>query len=431
MELGPFIKRPCIHPRHSGKIYTRPTHVCKKYWPQSPLVFTHKDLYSDPMIWPFIFLSYASLFVFGLSDNIRGPLFPEIMRQFAVSNAMGSLMFALSNISGFVSSHACRYLLRRYDRLTVLRSGAIGLTLSMWGMAASPVFPLFLFFSFLFGFSLGIIGLVPNILVPLGSSPHRKQQMLSGLHTMYGLASLLAPLLAASMEYFTGNWRWTFVAGSVGALSLLAYTFHSSHNSLHTKASFCAEEHKANKKKNFKPQFFLAIMLSLAVAAEIMVSSRLALYMQQTLNFDMEASSLYVSYFFISMMMGRLLFTVIHFKHSPQFLLSVSLFFTGVCILSGVFIHPLFLAASGFTIAPFYPLSISWVSTEFPEDLDSAVSYMMATDSIMLIFMHLAIGKLTDLFSIKEAMLWGMGFVILSFLMVNSFHFIFRRHKVA
>lgn len=381
------------------------------------------------MIWPFIFLSYASLFVFGLSDNIRGPLFPEIMRQFAVSDSMGSLMFALSNISGFFASHGCRYVLRRYDRLTVLQGGALGLTLSMWGMAFSTLFPLFLFFSFTFGLSLGVLGLVPNILVPMGSSPQRKQQMLSGLHTMYGLASLLSPLLAAGMEYLTGSWRWTFVAASLAPIGLLLYTLHASHKSLHTKASYSPEAHRANKKKNFKPQLFLAIMLSLAVAAEIMVSSRLALYMQRTWNFDMEASSLYVTYFFICMMLGRFLFAVVHFKKTPQFLLSTSLILTGLFILAGVFVHPLFLAGTGFMIAPFYPLSISWISSEFPEDLDSAVSYMMATDSIMLIIMHLSIGKLTDLFSIRDAMLWGMSFVVVSLFMVNSFAFFFRREK--
>lgn len=379
------------------------------------------------MIWPFIILSYASLFVFGLTDNVRGPLFPEIMKYFMVSDSMGSMMFALSNISGLIASYGTRHLLRRYDRLSALQGGALALTISLWGLAFSQIFIVFLFFSFLFGLSLGVLGLVPNILVPMGSSPHRKQQMLSGLHTMYGLSSLLAPLLAASVEHFLGSWRWTFAVTSLAPLSLFAYTFHASHRSLHTRAPFCPEVHKANKKKNLKPQLFLAGMLSLAVAAEIMISSRLALYMQRTLSYNMEASSLYVSYFFICMMLGRFLFTVVHFKQTPQFLLSMSLFFTFLFFLAGIFIHPLFLAGTGFSIAPFYPLTMSWVSTEFPEDLDSAVTYMMTVDSIMLIFMHLAIGKLTDTFGIQQALLAGLSFVVISLIMVNSYKPLFRR----
>lgn len=383
------------------------------------------------MIWPFIFLSYASLFVFGLTDNIRGPLFPEILKQFAISDGTGSLMFALSNISGLIASYACRYLLRRYDRLTVLQGGALGLILSLLGLALSPIFPVFLFFSFLFGLSLGVLGLVPNILVPMGCSPERKQRMLAGLHTMYGLASLLAPLLAASVEYVTGSWRWTFALAALTPLGLLLYTFHSSHRSLHTRSEVTDDEHKENKKKNLKPQLFLAVMLSLAVAAEIMISSRLALYMQRTWNLNMEASSLYVTYFFVCMMLGRLTFALVHFRRSAPFLLSSSLLATFALLMAGIFIHPLFLAGTGLAIAPFYPLALSWISSEFPQDLDSAVSYMMTTDSIMLIFMHLAIGKLTDFIGIRDALLMGSIFLVGSFVMVHGYGKLFQSREMS
>lgn len=379
------------------------------------------------MIWPFIFLSYASLFVFGLTDNVRGPLFPEILKQFMISDAMGSMMWALSNISGLVASYACRHLLRKHDRLIVLQGGTIGLTISLWGLALATHYSIFLFFSFFFGLSLGVIGLIPNILVPMGSSSHRKQQMLSGLHTMYGLASFLAPLLAAAVAHFAGSWRWTFAVASLAPLALLLYSFHSSHQALHTKASYSPETHIENKKRNLKPQLFLALMLSFAVAAEIMISSRLALYMQRTLHFDMESSSLYVSYFFICMILGRFLFTVVHFKKSPQFLLAHSLLGTFIMALCGLFIHPLFLAGTGFTIAPFYPLTITWISSEFPEDLDTAVSYLMTTDSLMLICMHLGIGKLTDLFDIKKALLIGLVFLVLSFILLTSYQSLFKQ----
>lgn len=339
---------------------------------------------------------------------------------------MGSWMFALGNISGLISSYACRHLLRRFDRLTVLRGGAWGLTVALLGLAMAPYFWLFLIFSFLFGLSQGVLGLVPNVLVPLGSSSHRKQQMLSGLHTMYGMASLLAPLLAAAVEMLTGSWRWTFAVATLGPLSLLVYSYHASHRNLHTRSTFSAADYHAHKAKNFRPQIFLALMLSFAVATEIMLSSRLALYMQRVWNYDMETSSLYVTYFFVAMMTGRGLFTVVHFRQSPQFLLSLSILGTGLCILGGVFIHPLFLALGGFTVAPFYPLSISWISSEFPEDLDSVVSYMMATDSLMLIIMHLGIGKVTDLIGIQNAVLSGLLFVVLSFLMIQGYRRVFK-----
>ena len=138
----------------------------------------------------------------------------------------------------------------------------------------------------------------------------------------------------------------------------------------------------------------------------------------------------FATYFFVSMMLGRLLFAVLHFKRSAPFLLSMSLILTALAILGGVYGHPILLALSGFTIAPFYPLAISWISSEFPEDLDTAVTYMMGTDSFMLIVMHLSVGKLTDLFSIHYAVLLALVFVMLSLVMVNSYRLVFRDRVV-
>ncbi|QLY24381.1 sugar MFS transporter [Bdellovibrio sp. KM01] len=381
------------------------------------------------MIWPYIILSYISLFVFGLSDNVRGPLFPEIMKEFAVNDSMGSWMFALSSISGFLSSYLARHLLRRFDRLTVLRGGAIALIISLVGLATAPHFYVFLVFSLFFGMSLGIVGLIPNVLVSLGSSEERKQQLLSGLHAMYGVASFCSPLIAASVEYLTGSWRWTFGSITIVPLFLLIYTFHGSHENLHQKAEFVPENHKLNKARNFKPQMFLALMVSFCVCAEIMISSRLALFMRRTANYDMEHSSLYVTYFFVGMLTGRSLFALIKFPISLRAQLSISLVLTALCTFGGIYLHPVFLPIAGFTVAPFYPLAITWISTKFPTDLDSAVSYMMATDSMMLVGMHLMVGHFTDNNGIAFAMLLGPIYCFLSFLLVNSYEYFFERHQ--
>jgi fucose permease len=351
------------------------------------------------------------------------------MKEFAVNDSMGSWMFALSSISGFLSSYLARHVLRRYDRLNVLRGGAIALICSLIGLATAPHFYVFLFFSLTFGMSMGIVGLIPNVLVPLGSSEERKQQLLSGLHAMYGVASFCSPLVAASVEYLTGSWRWTFGAITVVPLGLLLYTYHGSHANLHKKADFVPEDHKLNKARNFKPQIFLAFMVSFCVCAETMVTSRLALFMRRTMDYDMEHSSLYVSYFFIGMLVGRSLFALIKLPFSLRAQLSGSLIGTALCIFGGVYIHPIFLAITGFMVAPFYPLAITWISTKFPTDLDSAVSYMMATDSMMMVGMHLMVGHLSDTKGIAFAMLLGPIYCFLSFLLVNSYEYFFERHQ--
>lgn len=381
------------------------------------------------VIWPLIFISYASLFVFGISDNIRGPLFPEILKEFNITDAMGSLMFAVSSISSFVSSFFARNLLRKYDRKTILQWACMGLTLTMLGLAFAQNFYIFLFFSILFGLNSGILGLIPNVLVPLGASPEKKQQFLSGLHAMYGVASLLAPMVVALVSFLTGNWRYAFAATALAPFTLFIYSLHKSHHPHHAKPVRDIEKQNLNKSKNFKPQLFLALMVSFCVAAEIMISSRLALLMRRVWSYDLEMSSLYVTGFFVCMLLGRLLFTGFKFNKTVLFQLSGCLVITAMMICLGLFIHPLFLVASGFTVGPFYPLAISFISSEFPDDLDTAVSYMIATDSMMLAIMHVLVGKLTDTFGIHHAIFSAVIFLSLSFVLVNSYQFFFKKQK--
>jgi fucose permease len=381
------------------------------------------------MIWPYIIISYFSLFVFGLTDNLRGPLFPEILKTFEVSDSFGSWMFAISSISGLISSYVARHLLRRFGRKSVLQSGCLSLILTRLGLAWAPDFNVFLGFSLLLGMSLGIIGLIPNVLVSLGAPPHLKQRLLSGLHAMYGLASFCAPLVVAQVGTLTGSWRPVFLVAIAGPLGLLFYSMHATHDKLHKKPEITPELHLLRKSQALVPQIFIAIMLSFDVAGEIMISSRLALYMRREWNFDLQHSSLYVTYFFIAMLIGRSLFAFVHFKSSIRTLLSASIILTLATGFAGLYIHPLFLALTGLAIAPFYPLSITFISSEFPGDLDSAISYMMAADSLMLVFMHLAVGRMTDLFGIHHALLVGMSFFVFSFIFLNSYHRVFRNSQ--
>lgn len=379
------------------------------------------------MIWPYIFLAYLSLFVFGITDNLRGPLFPEILKEFHVSDSMGSMMFALSNISGFVASYLARYLLRRFDRRKVLQSAALVMIAALMGLAFAPNFYFFLFSSFVFGLCLGIIGLIPNILVPMGSNQERKQQLLAGLHSMYGVASLLSPLLAASVVSMTGNWRWAFACVSIAPLTLFFYCMHSSHKKLHPKKTLEERSQKLAHNPHFKAQMYLALMVSFCVAAEIMVSSRLALFIRRTVVDDIEKASMYVSLFFIFMLAGRALFTLVKFKFSIRVLLTNALITSFISTLLGIYVHPFFLSLVGFTVAPFYPLSIAWISNKFPHNLDTAVSYMIGTDSVMLVLMHLGMGYLTDVLGIEKALLMGPVCLLISLFFVSTYERFFEQ----
>ena len=162
-----------------------------------------------------IFFSFLSLFLLGLADNIRGPLFPEILDYFSVTSAKGSLSFATTSGAAFVGSFMSGYYLRRFSisSLLLLAVFVMGLGLTVMGLADS--FNLLLLGSFLLGLSIGFMGVSQNLLVTENVSPENQSKALSGLHAMYGFASFLAPVIASQTTIHFGVWRAAFLTTAI------------------------------------------------------------------------------------------------------------------------------------------------------------------------------------------------------------------------
>ncbi|MBK9321713.1 MAG: MFS transporter [Bdellovibrionaceae bacterium] len=378
------------------------------------------------MNWGYIVLAYLSLFALGISDNVRGPLFPEILKEFAVTDARGAQFFALSSFLGFLGSYGVRFLLLKLRRVSTLQIALLLMTIGLIGMGSAIQFSSLLFFSAIFGLSLGIIGVVQNILVTVGSSPHRRQRLLSGLHSIYGISSFLAPLLVAAINSWVGSWRFVFWSvAAVPFLLMFGAFFEKDERAL----PLVNVEKLFGKEPNLEhaAQTYLGFSLGLYVLAEILISSRLALFIRRELGLGLQDSSYYLTGFFVCLLLGRGLFALIHFNFSLRRMLSVSLVLSAFCIILGLVYHPFFLVLSGATMAPFYPLAISYIHHHFESHIDSAVSSAMAIQSLLTVLMHVGVGYLTDVFGISKAMWVGPVALVLSFLVLNSFERVFRK----
>ena len=378
------------------------------------------------MNWGYIVLAYLSLFALGIGDNVRGPLFPEILKEFAVTDAQGAQFFALSSFLGFLGSYGVRFFLLKLHRVHTLQVALLLMTVGLIGMGSVAQFSWLLFFSAIFGLSLGIIGVVQNVLVTVGSLPHRRQRLLSGLHATYGISSFLAPLLVATITSWAGSWRYVFWSVAVVPFFLMFGAFFKKNEN--EKSSVSIEKFSIKETGlEHAAQIYLGFSLGLYVLAEILISSRLALFIRRELGLGLQDSSYYLTGFFVGLLLGRGLFALVHFNFSLRRMLSVSLVLSVFCIIGGLVLHPFFLILSGATMAPFYPLAVSYIHQHFESRIDSAVSSAMAIQSLLTVLMHIGVGYLTDIFGIAKAMWVGPLALVLSFLVLNSFERIFRK----
>lgn len=366
------------------------------------------------MLWPLIVISYLSLFSLGLADNLRGPVFPQIIDYFQVNNTLGSLFFGLSSAFGLIGSLSPQILLRYFDRVGCLRISLFLLSISLFVIGSAVSFYFLLVGSAIFGFSLGLMGVFQNSLVSLGSPPEKRQQMLSGLHAMYGLASMLAPLLVATIYQRTNEWRSSFYIAALIPICSLVYSYFIKYPQL--------QPIQVQEKQKMRwPEIWLATAFSSYVFAEIMVSTRLALVMQKVHLWSPANASIFVTGFFVMMLIGRLGFTFIRFQWDLRVQLMISLGTSIIGILLGTFIHPYFFFFVGLTMAPFYPMGVAYLSETFPQRIDQAISTMMVIQGMFVVMMHLSIGKLTDLIGLEKAILLGPLFLFFSLLLLYFF----------
>jgi MFS transporter, FHS family, glucose/mannose:H+ symporter len=368
-----------------------------------------------------IIMAYLSLLVLGLADNIRGPIFPELIQQFALSDSKAALFFSFTSTMTLVSGFLTQYLMNRIGQVRTLQFSLVILTFALLGIGLSENFLMVLFFAIFLGIGIGTMGVAQNVLVIMASPAEKLQQYQSGLHSMYGLASLLAPLVVYLNMKVSSHWQSSFISTAVVSFVCLVVTFlfpfKISDNIVKAK------EFVAKKRE----QIYFAFILAFYVAVELLVSTRIALYVRREFAYDLNQSSFITSAFFLFLLLGRLVFVFWHPPVSLRKQMTLSLCGTFVFCILGIALHPYFLALSGLAMAPFYPLTMTAASRLFSSSLNVVTSYCIAFSGITVVFMHMWVGWASDLAGLKIAFLLGPLFAVVALAMILLYPRFFNR----
>lgn len=370
-----------------------------------------------------LFLAYFSLFVFGLADNIRGPIFPEILAEYSLSNRVGSLYFAVASFMGIVGGLLGSYWLKKWSMRSSLQGSLLGVSLSFFLMSVAPNFLWLLVAAALFGVSLGVLGVSQNVLALSSSDPVRRQKVQAGLHSMYGAASLLAPIcFQIGMDQWS-SWRF-------GVALCSGLVFVSFLTTLYPKKLPLARLLEATEQVtggSQKKEIYFASILATYVLCELLISSRLALYLRNEVGLEVSSSSWAVTSFFVLMFVGRLLYVFFHPPFRIQSQLILSLLLTVMSILVGIYINWFGLVLSGLFMAPFYPLAMTAVGQLFPDTVSRATSFCIATIGVFVVFMHVVFGVAADYLGLQSALLIAPFFAFLSLLGILNFQQFFKQ----
>lgn len=377
--------------------------------------------------WAVIF-ACMSMFVLGLSDNIRGPLFPELLRYFNLSNSQGSLSFAFASSAAFFGNTAGALWLRKIQLDSLLAASILLMIIGLFTMGLAPTFNFYLCGAIVYGFSIGATGVAQNLLIAENTEVHKQAQAFSGLHSVYGLSSLVAPLLASrAPAWFSQNFsQWTYLTqwqSSFIITSVIAFVVLLLIISTKPQVKFLShvqhDESIHGKKSSLTTMLWFAGFFACYVGAEILVSTRLALYMRTYFNMSLEKSSDYVTAFFIFLFLGRMFFIFKSFKMHLKSQLNLSLGLSLVSLMLGLWINPFFLSLIGLTMAPFYPLAVVYISEITGYQKRRFLTFVMGLQSFCVIFMHTGVGYLTDKYGLFYAFYVGIFLLVGSIICLN------------
>ncbi|MCO5170845.1 MAG: MFS transporter [Planctomycetes bacterium] len=344
--------------------------------------------------------AFGCLFVIGLLDNARAPLFPDVLSGLTLSDAEGAWLFAAASAGGGVGSLLTRLVLARARPRQAMWGGLLVAAAGVHVMGTSRGLPGLVVGSALFGVAFGALSLIQGALIQRGVPPAAQRRAFSGLHSMYGAASLLAPLLVAAGGRLGLDWRGALQLLACAPLALLALTARLGDPPL----APAADPARAAAPAPPGRALLVCLMAAVYVAAELSVSTRLPLHLQR-LGWSPDQAALGLSAFFACLLLGRVLLGVVRTTRTHREVLAASAGASFLLAGLGLAAHPTFLCLTGLTMAPFFPTASALVADEFPGAFDRVMSTLLALVCVCVMLTHAGLGALSDAFELRRA-LW-------------------------
>ncbi len=353
-----------------------------------------------------------SLFLISFLDNSRGPILPLLCEKLAIPYETAGTFLTLGCLAAVASS----FILARLLKTKSERAVAIGIA----GFCIIPgiLAPFvsnkvsFLLLGALMGASVTLMGTMCNVLTIKGSPTHLRGRYLSFQQVMYGLGSLLAPLVFAQLIRMNLDWSWLLVGCSVAIFGLgIAYA------RLIPKGVHLEETNEEKPKGLSKKAFLMVLLFSIYVGGEVLASMWMNLLMVGKHGLKPEDAAFYGMMFFALMGGTRFAcFLLVKPEWESRVLIA--------CLTAGTVFgiigqqgHSWALGLMGL-IGPFFPLCMAKISREFPEDWKAVTVNVFIGIQATLALLHQSVGSIADALGIENAFLLSPLFLFLSLLLL-------------
>lgn len=358
--------------------------------------------------------AFLSMFVLGFVDNIRGPLFFNILQDFKLTDLQGAWFYSASSLMGFFASLLSVYFLKKFHLLQLLVFSIIVMSAAVLGIGFFENFYLFLMAAGGLGISMGFMGVAQNSSISFLTSKETQSKAYAALHSMYGLSSVLAPIVVGLGLSAGWHWRDFFTVSAVAIFIFFIIALISPFPQWAKDHRTTPAPEKNTIRGLGRVSIFMSLSLAFYVIAEILIGSRLSLYTIRELGLTAEQASLYVTGFYIGLLLGRVLAIVVKYPGPYRYQLYVSMTLSLITMLAGLYHNPWWFSLTGFTMSGFYPTFVVYLSDIYQKRIGVMMSLVIAFQSFSIVMMHQIVGFVSDLSGIRMAFHIGLVFILLS-----------------
>ncbi len=176
---------------------------------------SHPTLTSRRLLFYTLYLAYIAA---GITSILPGPTLPLLAAHTGVSLEQGSWIFT-GSATGFAAGALLAGVLGRgLSPKTVLMAGLVLMAVTGMVTPLTHSFPILLVSQFTKGLGFGTLDVSINILMTLAFHD-TLSETLNGLHSSFGIGSLVAPLLLSATLTVAHDFTWAYLLGSIAALA--------------------------------------------------------------------------------------------------------------------------------------------------------------------------------------------------------------------
>lgn len=344
---------------------------------------------------------FGGFLIFGFSENIKGPALPRMQAELELDELQIGTLLAFNSLGYLLACTFTGWLTRRSGmKLT--------LTLAFGSMAASGVCIYYAanytaLSSAYFFLYIGN-GMLEIALAILAARIFIKNTgaMMNLAHFFYGLSSMVAPIIAASLmgvSLFGPELGWRGMYMLMLALSVLPllpglFARYSGDNVKNEEERLSIRQFSRDG-----TAWVIVIVLSLGVVSELAVGGWLVNFLEKAYGWSSDSSAKMLSAFFLCFMLSRLVLGPVTDKIGY----SVSLIFfsalSGICSVAAVLVGEsgaFLFALAGIGIAPVYPTVMALLAKRYPGSADTAITFTVTLMGIASVIGNFAIGAVTE-----------------------------------